>query len=254
MTREHGGTLAGLEGHCLRPGQPLYDEAARRELDRRVEHLGRVRGRGSEAWWLEGNELLIIRDRRLYVQDGYANMGAWVTGHLHRSRDPVTRRMRLAENYSLQQVRRHGADKLLLALQYVGATLADDEAWDLPTLVVKVPRDGGIEELAFDKVTEDELDLALAHQRELAQRRAQKELPASEAPLFEHLQKALSVDSDRALARMSARPAATGLSEDTTLKLELRLGDLRSVLVRLQAALESAPKPPAGSHRRSREH
>lgn len=236
-------------GKPLKPGHPDYDAAAMKELSIRKRRIFRSRSVSDLEQWREGNEYLSIRDGKLYLQDGFRSMSKWVAHGELRSRSVVARRMRLAENFSLEQVRKYGKDKLDLALTYVSHTIAKDEAWELGSLIFKVPGpDGTINEVRFTAAEPWQMEAAVVHQLALSNRRLNDALPDSEQAFVADLVDSVRAD-DRPLAEIRARPSETGHPDDTIIEVRARVGDLSSVLQRLQKQLAA---PPRGRPRRSR--
>jgi hypothetical protein len=226
-----------LEGKPLKQGHPLYDEKAAQELATRCARIESLRAKTDEDYWREGDEFLHIRDKKLYRQAGYASMSQWVVKALGRSRPPVAERMRFAETFSLQQVREHGRDRLDLALAYASLTVAGDEAWALDALKLHVPKmDGAVETVPFKHATTEQLEAAVTHQRSLAQRRDDAKLPEADRDILKRLEQSLQTEAGP-LAQLELKAAGTGVGNDTTLRIAVRLGDLESLLVRLTSVV-----------------
>lgn len=230
--------LESLKGRALRPGHPLYDASARAELDRRMAQIRRKKETSDLAMWEEGLHFLSIRDRKLFFQDGYTSMADWLAHKAKRARTTVGRRMRLAENFSKEQVARFGADILELVIAYAARTVAADEAWQLEQLVLAVPGPDGVEEVPFTKAEPWQVEAALAHQNALQQRRAANALPDTTQAFVDRLLGAVA-HGERSLADIRGRPAESGHADDTELRITLRLGDLEAVISRLQSELST---------------
>lgn len=225
-----------LDGTPLRPEHPLYDAAARRELDRRKERIAARRAKSDEELWREGQEFLTIRDNKLFRQDGYSSMSVWVAKCLGRGRRSVAERMRFAEHFSLNHVVAHGRDKLELLLDYTALTHADEEEWKVEGLRLVVPAaNGRVVEVPALRASMDQIEAALKHQHELAQERGRR-LPAPQEDFVSDLSTAVEVDG-RPLALIAGRSSDTGLLDDLRLRLDVRAGDLESVAHRILEAL-----------------
>lgn len=232
-----------LDVQPLKEGHPLYDEKKRRDLDARVERIKALKGKSDVLKWQEGWEFVCVRDQKLFLQDGYSGMSKWIVGHLGRSRSRVAEKMRFAESFSLSDVREHGAEKLELGRDYVVLTPARDEAWTPDSLVVTVPRDQKIVEVPFAKASFEELQAAIDHQQGLHGDRGRAAVDEAAQEVIAVLERALTVpELSRPLANIAAKAAKTGLAEDTLLTVNVRLGDLRSVVERIAQALLAPPK------------
>lgn len=242
---------AALDGRPLKTTHPLYDKALSQELARRKARLAKRRLVDDVGYWQQGNDYLVIRDRKLYRQDGHASMSPWIALHHKRSRTMVAERMRFAQNFSLEEVREHGGDKLKLALRYMALTAREDETKSLASLVVQVPLESGrIEGRSFADVLPAELEVAIGHQQMLARLRLTNAVPRPEREALAQFEEALLLPGgERSLAEIVARPAPSGLAEDTTVTIRLRYGDLPSVIERLASAM---PRP--DGRRRPRNH
>lgn len=237
--------LAKLTGRRLTAQHPLYDRNHRVELDRRLQDVGRWKGASGAAMWKEGLEFLVIRDKKLFRQDGFASMADWLQDKLDRVPRTVAKRMALAENFPLALVRLYSSEKLLKVLRYTGRTRAPDEPWHLETLELEVPvGDGRVEKVPFPKASVRQIAAAIAHQGELADDRAARALPAEQRPVVEQLHEAVLLEgSGRPLADIKVRPAKSGLLDDAMVTVTVRLGDLHATTDRLARALEPKPKP-----------
>lgn len=228
----------------LRAGDALFHAGHRRELQRRTAKIGKLKARTDIEQWREGFEYLVIRDKKLYFQDGYAHMSEWLAHHELRGRTAVKERMRFAENFSLEQVREYGKERLDLALKYASMTVTDDAGWQVESLVVKIPEGDGVVSRPFAKLAAWQLEAAIAHQAGLVLRRLEESLPETQRPLLDSLEAAVR-DDERQLARVSARPAESRDPDDTVLKLEMRAADLLPVLQRLlQVVAKRDPTKP----------
>lgn len=194
--------------------------------------------------WQEGKDFLYVRDQRLYMQDGYRSMAVWVEEVLGRSSRTVSRRMAFTESVALKDLQTWEPDLLDLALEYVALSRQDgDDVLNPRTLVVAVPREGGrLDSVPFRKITVTQMRAALDHQRALRARRQDDALGDEPRQLVEALSRAVATETG-ALAKVVARPAKSGLPEDTLVKIDFRMGDLRSVVTRLQQLVAQQERP-----------
>jgi len=247
-----GKDLVRLDGRPLKPGQPGYDAAERKALDRNVQEMACWRGSGDEAQWREGRAALQVRERKLYRQDGFPNWERWVVAKMHRAPNTVRARIDLADNFSLPEVKKHGARKLLDLLEYVERTVDpdDERTWSADSVELHVPaQDGSIRRVLSRGATEIDVAAALAHQRALAARRALEGLAGGPRALLETLEGALRVDGqDRTLAKVRVRAPGTGIDDDTVVTFHLRAADLRAMAARLLQALDPAAKRAPRDH------
>jgi len=223
-------------GRRLAPNQPGYDAEAQKELDRRVRLALSLRGKGDEERWREGREWAAVRHNKLYLQDGIGDMAEWLVRRHRLAPSTIRRRIALADNFSLAEVKKYGAKRLLDALKYVSLTAHDErERWTTGRLALEVPHpDGSVRKIAFARADESQVEAALAHQRALAVRRTLDRLPPAQKEYREALDQALTLpQGGRALATVRVRPAPSGLDDDTMLTLSVRKADLHAAIARL---------------------
>lgn len=234
---------------ALAPTHPEYDAAQARELARRTRRIRDMRLKADELYWQQGLELMVIRDRRLYLQGGYNSFSDWILHGLGRSRPYAYDRIRVASAFLLAHVRRYGLDLLEAASRYVELTSSegDDAQWNPDTLVLRVPVGERIEEIPFRKAGAAEVEAAIGHQLKLLAAREQAAIPEQVRKGAEQVRGALQVpQSERVLADVRVRAPESGLAEDARLSLHLRYGDLRSVVAQLARAVLGSADPARG--------
>jgi hypothetical protein len=234
---------------ALAPTHPDYDAAHARDLARRTRRIRDMRLKGDELYWQQGLELMVIRDRRLYLQAGYRSFSDWILRGLGRSRPWAYDRISVASAYTITHVRTYGLDLLEAAARYVQLTSSegDDAGWNPDTLVLRVPMGERVEEIPFRKAGAAELEAARAHQVKLLAAREQAAIPEQVRKGAEQVRGALQVpQSERVLADVRVRAPESGLAEDTRLSLHLRYGDLRSVVTQLAKAVLGSADPVRG--------
>lgn len=230
-----------LTGRPLRAGHPLFDAEKKEALAKAKDDITRFRKTSAESLWREGRAFSMVRDRKLYIQDGYAGMGPWVTEDLKRDLSWVRELMDFADTFTLKQVTTYGREKLDLGIAYMHLTLADESEWKIEILSVEVPTPDGITTKAFPQTTVPELTAAIDHQKKLAARREGKGTTGEQEmvteKLLEMVLKQLAPTSHAGLGKIELKPSKDGDPANAMLKLEVPYTEFARILKRLVASM-----------------
>ncbi len=193
----------------------LPQRQARAALDRATKEINRLNKSASKNAWAIGRRLAQVAELELHRARGFTTIEDYAEAKLGISRDTTFLYMRVADAFSETVATLFGAEKLDRALRYIAATPEDEEPSDIPTLLIRVPREDGGEPVhkPFEKVTIADLRRATQNERAKSQGKNAKKKP----PAWLTSEAAHTVEkSHQALAGAVGRAAAK--SADVTVR------------------------------------